>query len=170
MQFIILAHNPMKTLFLLLAGLLLTGAAQAQTSAADKQALANQLNKLMRNPAKPAEEVRLVFSGCHVQQIIRDRDADVNMAQPVAVSYSKGGSGWAASLADKMLELKFDFDWSEVTSISYAKEEDSRYYQLNLKRHKQNSDNNFSATLYTTNETTVRDLVRRLELVRQSCR
>jgi opacity protein-like surface antigen len=162
----------MKTLVLLAASLL-AGAASAQTiSATEKQALAKQLNELMRDPKKPKQEVKLELSGCHVQQTIRDKGADVRMSEPVAVSVNKGGSDWSVNLDDGKFEMKMGFDWREVTAITYAlnTNNDRRTYDLKVKRHSKNSDTTTSMSLYTSNETLVKDLVRRLEAVRQSCR
>ena len=159
----------MKTILLLLA-LLLTGAAQAQTSAADKQALAKQLNELMRDPKKPGQAARITLSGCHIQQTIRDEKADVHPEEPINVSYSKGGSGAGFSLGEGVFELKFDFDWADVAAVTYEKEADGPYFQLHIKRGRNGSTASLNNTLYTTKEATVRDLVRRLELVRLSCK
>ena len=113
----------MKTILLLLA-LLLAGAAQAQTSAADKQALTKQLNELMRDPKKSEQTARITLSGCHVQQVIRDEKADVHPEEPINVSYSKGGSGAGFSLSEGVFEMKFDFDWADVAAVTYEKESD----------------------------------------------
>ena len=159
----------MKIILLLLA-LLLAGAAQAQTRAADKQALARQLNELMRDPKKSEQTARITLSGCHVQQVIRDERADVHPEEPINVSYSKGGSGAGFSLGEGVFELKFDFDWADVAAVTYEKEPDGPYFQLHIKRGRNGSTTSLNNTLYTTKEATVRDLVRRLELVRQACR
>jgi len=162
----------MKTILLLLA-LLLAGTAQAQTSATDKQALASQLNKLMRDPEKPTQSVRFVFTGCHVQQIIRDNDADVHPSEAVAVSYSHNGNGAGVNLSEGVFELKFEFNWSDVAAVSCEKEAEGPYYQLRIKRGKKDGSSSTttttSTTLYTTNAATAHDLTRRLEAVRQSC-
>jgi hypothetical protein len=157
---------------LLLLALLLGGTARAQTSAADKQALAKELNQLLRDPGKPQQEVELKLSGCHAEQIIRDRKADVKTKEPINVSYNKGNSGWAVNLANGLFELKMDFEWSEVTAISYAHsddKEDAKFYDLSIKRQRKGSTTTFDLTLYTTDEAVVKSLVRRLELVRKSC-
>ncbi|MBD2714144.1 hypothetical protein KBK19_03745 [Microvirga sp. STR05] len=164
----------MKQHVLLLGILLLLGsAATAQTvAAAEKQALAKQLNQLLRDPAKPKQEVKLELDGCHVQQIIRDNDADVQMSQPVNVSVSKGSSDWAVNVGSGRFEMKMGFEWSEVTGLSYAPQtEDGRHtYELRVKRQSKNSNVTTEMTLYTADEAVVKDVVRRLEKVRLSCR
>ena len=163
----------MKTLVLLAVNLLvLAGATSAQTvSATEKQALAKQLNELMRDPKKPKQEVKLDLSGCHVQQIIRDQGADVRLSEPVAVSVNKGGSDWSVNLDNGKFEMKMGFEWSEVTAITYAAgtDDDHRTYDLKVKRQSKNSNTTTSMSLYTSNKTLVKELVRRLEAVRQSC-
>ncbi|SHL61345.1 hypothetical protein [Hymenobacter psychrotolerans] len=158
----------------LLGILLLSGsAATAQTvAAAEKQALAKQLNQLLHDPAKPKQEVKLALDGCHVQQIIRDNDADVQMSQPVNVSVSKGSSDWAVNVGTGRFEMKMGFDWSEVTELSYEPQtEDGQHtYELKVKRRNKTSTVSTEMTLFTTDEAVVKDLVRRLERVRQSCR
>lgn len=159
----------------LLCGLLLGlgGTATAQAvSATEKQALAKQLNQLMRDPAKPKQEVKLELNGCHVQQIIRDNDADVQMSQPVNVSVNKGNSDWAVNVGTGRFEMKMGFDWSEVTDLSYAPqtEDGQRTYELKMKRRNKTSTVSTDMTLFTTDEAVVKDLVRRLDAVRLSCR
>ena len=152
--------------------LLLGSTATAQTaSATEKQALAKQLNQLLRDPAKPKQEVKLEFNGCHVQQIIRDNDADVQMSQPVNVSVNKGNSDWAVNVGNGRFEMKMGFDWSEVTGLSYAPqtEDGQRTYELRVKRQSKNSNVTTEMTLYTADEAVVKDLVRRLEKVRLGC-
>ncbi|QNH62638.1 hypothetical protein [Hymenobacter sediminicola] len=164
----------MKRHVLLLGILLLvSSAATAQTvAAAEKQALAKQLNQLLRDPAKPKQEVKLELDGCHVQQIIRDNDADVQMSQPVNVSVSKGSSDWAVNVSSGRFEMKMGFEWSEVTGLSYAPQtEDGQHtYELSVKRQSKNSNVTTEMTLYTADEAVVKDVVRRLEKVRLSCR
>ncbi|WP_156109192.1 hypothetical protein [Hymenobacter sp. APR13] len=165
----------MKLLFLLLMSLLVpAGTAAAQTmSATDRQALVRQLNHLLHDPRKPSQEVKLELSGCHVQQTIRDTKADVQMNQPVAVSVSKGSSDWAVNLDNGRFELKMGFDWQDVTALSYVPDTDDdgrRSYELRVKRHSKNTDITTTMSLYTTDEAVVKDLVRRLEQLRRSCR
>jgi opacity protein-like surface antigen len=165
----------MKTSLLLLASLLiLVSNTSAQTSpATEKQALARQLNQLLRDPRKPSQDVKLELSGCHVQQTIRDTDADVRMSQPVAVSVSKGSSDWSVNLDNGRFELKMGFDWQDVTALTYAPDTDDdghRSYELRVKRQAKNSSTTTTMTLYTTDEAAVKELVRRLEQLRQSCR
>lgn len=164
----------MKRPLLLFGVLLMLGsAATAQTvTAPEKQALARQLNQLMRDPAKPKQEVKLELNDCHVQQIIRDNDADVQMSQPVNVSVSKGSSDWAVNVGSGRFEMKMGFDWSEVTELSYEPqtEDGQRTYELKVKRRNKTSTVSTEMTLFTTDEAVVKDLVGRLERVRQSCR
>ena len=165
----------MKTSILLLGGLLmLAGSTSAQTSpATEKQALARQLNQLLRDPRKPSQEVKLELSGCHVQQTIRDTDADVRMSQPVAVSVSKGSSDWSVNLDNGRFEMKMGFDWQDVTALSYASDTDDdgrQFYELRVKRQAKNSSTTTTMTLYTTDEAVVKSVVRQLEQLRQGCR
>ena len=164
----------MKKSFLLLsAALLLNYTAPAQTkSAPDQLALARQLNQLMRDPAKPKQDVLITLTGCHVQQVIRDRDADVNMTNPLAMNFASGKSGWAVSTSNGFFELKMDFEWSDVTAVSYARSDDDDsegFYEIQIKRQKKNSNTSSELLLHTTNEAVVKNLVARLEKVRLSC-
>lgn len=161
---------------LLVLGCLVGGSRSglAQTSSTEKQALLKQLNQLMRDPAKPKQEVRLDINGCHAVQTIRANDAsNVQASGPIAVSYNKGGeAGWAAKVANGHFELSLDFEWSEVTSLSYARNTDKKDdapYEIKLKRVRKGSSTTFDLPLFTTDENVVRDLVRRLDKVRQSC-
>lgn len=162
----------MKKTLLLWALLLVVGAAQAQVSATEKQALSKQITQLMRNPEKPNQELQFVLNGCHAQQIIRDNKADVQMSQPVSVSYSKGESSWGVKLKDGLFEMKLDFAWADVTNLSYERETDDdgqKYFELKIKSQKKGSGTSFDLPLYTTNETVVKNVMQRLEKVRQSC-
>lgn len=162
-----------RSFVLLSTALLLAYSAPAQTkSATDQQALARQLNQLMRDPAKPKQDVLITLGGCHVQQIIRDRDADVNMTNPLAMSFASGKSGWAVSTSNGFFELKMDFEWADVTAVSYARSDDDdskNFYEIQIKRQKKNSNTSSELLLHTTDETVVKSLVARLEKVRQSC-
>ncbi|WP_022821788.1 hypothetical protein [Hymenobacter norwichensis] len=165
----------MKKSFVLLSVALLLGyTAPAQTmSAAPKQlALARQLNQLMRDPAKPKQDVLIALNSCHVQQIIRDRDADVNLDNPLAMSFASGKSGWAVSSSNGFFELKMDFEWSDVTAVSYARSDDKdskALYEIQIKRQKKNSTTNSELQLYTTDEAVVKNLVAQLNKLRQGC-
>lgn len=165
----------MKTSFLLLSVALLLGhSAPAQTKSAppEQLALARQLNQLMRDPAKPKQDVLIAFTGCHVQQIIRDQDANVNLTTPLAVSYSSGKSGWAVSTSNGFFELKMDFEWSDVTAVRYARSAENdpqAFYEIQIRRQKKNSTTSSDLLLYTTDEAVVKNLVARLDKLRQSC-
>ncbi|RYU78097.1 hypothetical protein [Hymenobacter persicinus] len=164
----------MKIRFLLVlaAGLFGAGNARAQVSAAENQALAKQLAQLMRNPSKPKQDVYLTLRGCHAEQVIRDRDADVQMSKPLAVSFGNGTSGWAVKMDNGVFEMKMAFEWADVTSLTYAPDTDDdgrKHYQITIKKSKKGSNTSFDLPLYTTNEATVKDVVRRLEKVRRSC-
>jgi hypothetical protein len=157
---------------LILGGLVWAPAVHAQVAAAETQALAKQLALLMRNPHKPKQDVYLKLDGCHAQQLIRDRDADVRMAKPLAVSYDAGGSGWAVKMDNGVFEMKMDFDWADVTSLTYEPDTDDdgqQHYQITIKKTKKGNNVSFDLPLYTTSEATVKDMVRRLEKLRQSC-
>ena len=163
--------------FVLLSALVLSAPAraQAQTTAPAAQALAKEINQLMRNAQKPRQEVRLTLSGCHAQQLIRDQDADVHLSQALAMSYSSDKSGWAVKMDNGLFELKMDFEWADVTALRYARAEadddEPAHYQITITKHKKGSSGNttFSLPLYTTNEAVVKDLTRRLEKLRLSC-
>ncbi|MCC2547349.1 hypothetical protein LJY25_12915 [Hymenobacter sp. BT175] len=168
----------MKKLFLFCA--LLTGsglAAQAQTTV-DKQALAKELNGLMSNPATPTKKATVVLTDCQVDQIFRDSDADVTTSKPVSVTFNRGESatGWAVKAADGAFELRMSFEWRDVKSITYhRKEQDddkaekTAPYEIQIRRARKGNTTTSDFALYTTDEARVKDLVRRLELVRQSC-
>ncbi|QDA60493.1 hypothetical protein [Hymenobacter jejuensis] len=162
-----------KLVFILaLVGSVSTGrVVLAQTTGTEMQALQKRMNQLMRNPAKPKQDVRISLTNCHLEQIISDRDADVKSSTPISVSYNKGNAGWAAKVADGMFELKMGFDWDEVTGITYQPTTDDgqKHYELKIKRHKKDSDTSLEMPLYTTDENAVREVVRRLNAVRQNC-
>ncbi|UOQ72833.1 hypothetical protein [Hymenobacter cellulosilyticus] len=157
----------------LLAALAAATPSQAQAPAAtEQQALMKDLDRLMRNPQKPKQELHLALKGCHAEQIIRDREADVEMPKPLAVSYGGSNSGWSMSMDKGYFELKMAFEWADVTSITYALEKDEdepKHYEIKIVKHKKGSNISFELPLYTTNEATVKDVVRRLEKVRQNC-
>jgi len=112
------------TTLMLLAAISFGSAAQAQVTAAETQALSKQLAQLMRNPKKPKQDVHLMLNGCQAQQIIRDRDADVQMNNPLAVSYG-GNSGWAVKVDNGVFEMKMGLNWADVTSLTYEPGSDS---------------------------------------------
>ncbi|GAB2772616.1 opacity protein-like surface antigen [Hymenobacter luteus] len=170
----------MKTL-LLVAALLATSAASAQTASSDA-ALAKRLNQLMRDPAAPETEVRAVLDGCHFTQVIRKyRSAgQQNEAVVFQVSHQKNGADWAVKSDDKVeFELKLGVEWSQVTSLTYAPALDEktnrRYFEVKIKRERtaKNGSGTNSTTLelplYTSDEAVARDLVRQLEQVRRRC-
>ncbi|GAA3997909.1 hypothetical protein GCM10022408_05770 [Hymenobacter fastidiosus] len=163
----------MKTLLLCAVALGLAGKAHAQVTPAESQALAKQINQLMRNPQKPKQEVRLTLRGCHAEQLIRDRDADVETTRPLAVSFGSGNSGWAMKMDNGVFELKMDFEWADVTALTYqlsTDDDEPRHYEIKIAKRRKSSTTSFELPLYTTSEATVKDVVRRLEKVRQSCR
>lgn len=160
--------------WVLLVGLAGSHVGLAQVSGAEKQALAKQLNQLMRDPAKPKQEIRLDLSGCHAVQTIRDNDpANVQTSAPISVSYNKGGNaGWSANMANGKFELTLDFEWSEVEPLTYTRTKDKDEddpFEIKIKRVRKGGSTSFELPLFTTDEKVVRDLVRRLEKVRQSC-
>ena len=160
------------SLLALFAALCFGNDAQAQVSAAENQALTKQLAQLMRNPEKPKQDVQLNLHGCHAEQVIRDRDADVQMPKPLAVSYGNGNSGWAVKMDNGMFEMKMSFEWADVSPLTYESTTDDdgqKHFQINIKKQKKGSTTSFNLPLYTTNETTVKDVVRRLEKVRRNC-
>ncbi|GAA4392846.1 hypothetical protein [Hymenobacter koreensis] len=164
----------MKNILLLLAAAFcLSTAAQAQAPAAETKALMLHINKLMRDPAKPKQEIRLDMNGCHATQTIRDNDAsNVQTSAPISVSYNKGGeAGWSAKVADGKFEMTLDFEWREVESLSYFRKDDKddAPYKVKIKRMRKGSSTNFELPLHTTDERVVRDVVARLEKVRQQC-
>ena len=167
------ANHMKKLLFILgLCGAIGCGnAAQAQSTPAETQALAKQLNQLMRNPKKPKQDVTLTLRGCHAEQLIRDRGADVHLTNALALSYGGSNSGWAVKADNGVFELKMNFEWADVTSLTYqpATDDGQKHFQIKITKHKKNSNISFELPLYTTSEATVKDLVRRLEQVRQSC-
>jgi hypothetical protein len=59
-----------------------------------------------------------------------------------------------------------------VTAVSYARsdEDDSKaFYEIQIKRQKKNSTISSDLLLYTTDEALVKNLVGRLDKLRQSC-
>ncbi|KAA9333290.1 hypothetical protein F0P96_09960 [Hymenobacter busanensis] len=168
----------MKSLILAAVAAFCVGTASAQTTAKAKplteaQALEQHINKLMRDPAKPKQEIRLDLQGCHATQTIRDNDSDTQTSAPISVSYNKGGeAGWAAKVANGKFELILDFEWREVESLTYErnKDKDDAPYEVKIKRVRKSGSTSFELPLFTTDERVVRDVVARLERVRQSCR
>lgn len=164
----------MKTLLTSLAlfvAVCTSNSASAQVAPSETQALSKQLTQLMRNPKKPKQDVQLNLNGCSAEQVIRDRDADVQMTKPLAVSYG-GNSGWAVKVDNGIFEMKMGLNWADVTSLTYEPSSDSdgqKYFEIKITKAKKNDSSSFEFPLYTTNETTVKDVVRRLDKVRRSC-
>lgn len=146
--------------------------ALAQAPPTETQALTKQLNQLMRNPKKPKQDVTLTLSGCHAEQLIRDRDADVQASKPLAVSFNTGNSGWAMKMDNGVFEMKMRFEWADVTALTYEPVKDndgSKHFQIKVAKGRKSNLMSFEMPLYTTSEATVKDVVGRLEKVRQSC-
>ena len=146
--------------------------ALAQAPPTETQALTKQLNQLMRNPKKPKQDVTLTLSGCHAEQLIRDRDADVQTSKPLAVSFNTGNSGWAMKMDNGVFEMKMSFEWADVTALTYepVKDDDgTKHFQIKLTKGKKGNHMSFEMPLYNTSEAIVKDVVGRLEKVRQSC-
>lgn len=150
----------------------------AQTAASPAM-LARQLNQLMRDPQEPDTEVQIAFSDCHFTQLIRKyRTQPTNGATTVQVSHQKNGGEWAVKSDDKVeFELKLGSDWNQITALSYAPAKREKtgetYYELKIRRERKEGDTSsttsFELPLYTTNEATVRTLVRQLEQLRRNC-
>lgn len=163
----------MKTSFLLTLTLFacsLQGWAQA--TSAETQAVVRQLNQLMRDPKKPKQDVALTLKGCHAEQLIRDRGADVHTSSPLAMSFNNGNSGWAVKMDNGVFEMKMSFDWADVTSLTYEPDTDddgTKHYQINIKKSKKGNNVNFDLPLYTTDLAVVKDLTARLDKVRRGC-
>jgi hypothetical protein len=166
----------MKASFLLLAllGTVAGGpVAQAQVAPAETQAVAQQLNQLMRNPKKPKQDVTLTLSGCQGEQLIRDRGADVHTSQPLGLSFNSGNSGWAMKMDNGVFEMKMTFDWADVTALTYepATDDDKqKHFQIKIVKRKPSNSISFELPLYTTDEAVVKAVVARLEKVRQGCK
>ena len=146
--------------------------ALAQAPPAETQTLTRQLNQLMRNPKKPKQDVTLTLSGCHAEQVIRDREADVQTSKPLAMSFNTGNSGWAVKMDNGVFEMKMSFGWADVTALTYEPVKDAdgtKHFQIKLTKGRKGSQLSFEMPLYTTSEATVKDVVGRLEKVRQSC-
>ncbi|GAB2963362.1 hypothetical protein GCM10027048_35380 [Hymenobacter coalescens] len=173
----------MKTLLpLLLGGALLRAApGHAQAPAAEVQALTLRLNQLMRAPdAEDRTEVKVSLADCGVRQIVRKyRAADGHSSTNVSVSNRKNGSSWGFTSNDKIeLELNLGLNWHEIGAVSYQPRQDEhhgRYYELKLLRRpapngqKRAGLDALTLPLYTTDEKTVTELVRRLGTVRRQC-
>lgn len=169
----------MKTLviFLALFGAMINSRhAQAQTPApeapSDAQATIKQLNQLMRNPKKPKQDVTLTLKGCQAEQLIRDRDADVQTSTPLAFSFNQGNSGWAMRMDNGVFEMKMSFSWADITTLSYGPTTDDdgqKHFEIRLKKHKKDTNISFEMPLYTTDEATVKQLVARLDNLRRNC-
>ncbi|WP_045688900.1 hypothetical protein [Hymenobacter sp. AT01-02] len=164
----------MKRILLLLSGLAFAKEAAAQNSPTPSQVtLSRQLNELMRNPAKPQQQVLMTMNGCHVQQIIRDQQTDTGLSRPVVVSVSKGTSEWAVKVDESLFELKMGFEWPQITKLSYRiagqEEDEPRHYEIVFERHQNSRSATISLPLYTTDEQVVKNIVRRLEAQRQAC-
>jgi opacity protein-like surface antigen len=166
----------MKTPFLLLAllGAVAAGpAARAQVARAETQAVARQLNQLMRNPKKPKQDVTLTLNGCHGEQLIRDRGADVHTDRPLGLSFNSGNSGWAVKVDNGVFEMKMTFDWADVTALTYEPvtgDDKQKHFEIKVAKRKSGSNASFELPLYTTDEAVVKEVVRRLEKIRQGCR
>jgi hypothetical protein len=163
----------MKAFFLLTLALsAFSLPSQAQSSPDETQAVVRQLNQLMRNPKKPKQDVTLTLKGCHAEQLIRDRDADVHTASPLAMSFNSGDSGWAVKMDNGVFEMKMSFDWADVTSLTYEPDTDddgTKHYQITVKKSKKGNNTNFDLPLYTSDLAVVKDLTARLDKVRQRC-
>lgn len=163
----------MKAFFLFaLALVTFSPESRAQATPDETQAVIRQLNQLMRNPKKPKQDVTLTLKGCHAEQLIRDRDADVHTASPLAMSFNSGSSGWAAKMDNGVFEMKMRFDWADVTSLTYEPDTDddgTKHYRIRVKKNKQGNKVNFDLPLYTTDLAVVKDLTARLDNVRQRC-
>ncbi|HEX8329638.1 MAG TPA: hypothetical protein VF629_19025 [Hymenobacter sp.] len=164
----------MKTSFLLLlATFACSFQGQAQSSPTETQAVVRQLNQLMRDPKKPKQDVTLTIKGCHAEQLIRDRDADVNTSSPLAMSFNNGDSGWAVKMDNGVFEMKMSFDWADVTALTYEPETDkdgTKHYQIKIKKSKKGSNISFDLPLYTTDLAVVKDITARLDKVRRGCK
>ncbi|WP_046246376.1 hypothetical protein [Hymenobacter terrenus] len=169
----------MKNPLLVLALLGTTGpAAHAQATPAETKAVAQQLNRLMRNPKKPKQDLTLTMSGCHAEHIVRDRGADVKTSTPLGLSFNSGKSGWAMKMDNGVFEMKMSFDWADVTALTYERATDDdgqKHFQIKLNNHKKDSKGSsgpsvsFELPLYTTDEAVVKAMTARLEKVRQGC-
>jgi hypothetical protein len=169
-------------LALLAAALLLSGTAQAQSPAAEVQALTNQLNQLARSP-EPDEnaEVLVSLANCGVRQTIRKYRAPTEASSTnINVSSTKKGGSWSVKTDAKVeLELTFALDWSEVGSIDYSPQHDSDtgrlYYDLTVKRRERTDGKkspgltDITFALHTQNEQEVAELVRRLTALSHKC-
>jgi hypothetical protein len=147
--------------------------AQAQTTpATETQALARQINQLMRNPQKPKQDMKLTLDGCHAEQLIRDRGADVQTSQPLAVSFNRGDSGWAMKMDNGVFEMKMSFEWANVTALTYEPVTDDKgqkHFNIKLNNQKKGSSSSFSLPLFTSDEAVVKDVTARLEKLRKRC-
>ncbi|MBD2766929.1 hypothetical protein IC235_03365 [Hymenobacter sp. BT664] len=162
----------MKTSALLLVLFGAAGAAQAQVPPAETQAVAQQLNRLMRNPQNPNQEVTLTLNGCGGEQLIRDRGAKAHTSQPLGLSFNRGKSGWAVKMDNGIFEMKMSFEWADVTALTYepATDDDGqKHFQVKANSRKKGSSISLEFPLYTTNEAVVKEVVGRLEKVRQGC-
>ncbi|WP_426060862.1 hypothetical protein [Hymenobacter sp. B1770] len=162
----------MKTLLLILSGSICSVAQAQTTPTTETQALARQINQLMRDPQKPKQELTLTLAGCHAEQLIRDRGADVQTSQPLAVSFNRGDSGWAMKMDNGVFEMKMSFEWANVTALTYeptTNDKGQKHFNIKLNNQKKGSNTSFSLPLFTTNEAVVKDVTARLEKVRQRC-
>lgn len=170
----------MKILLPLLTCTLLAGSAQAQTPAAEVQALTKRLNELLLNPAEPDAEVLVSLADCGVRQTVRKyRTAQKPNSTTISVSNTRQGSGWAFRTDDKVeLEIKLGLAWDDIGAVSYQAKQDEktqrRYYQLTFLRRPGNkgpsvSIDNLNLSLQTQDEKEVAELVRRLGAVRRQC-
>ncbi|TLM94127.1 hypothetical protein [Hymenobacter jeollabukensis] len=162
--------------------LLAAGSAAAQAPAAEVQSLTKQLNRLMVDP-KPEEpaEVLVSLADCGVRQTVRKyRSGDNPGALNISVSNSKNGSSWAAKSNDKVeFELNLGLEWSEIGAVSYslvkAEAKDPAHYDLKLLRRpaakggSKSGIDSITLPLYTTSETEVAEVVRRLRAVQRQC-
>ncbi|MFD2785796.1 hypothetical protein [Hymenobacter rubripertinctus] len=168
----------MKLLFL--TALLSGPAALAQTTPPPPTAaLAHRINQLMRDPAEPDTELKVVLTDCHITQVVRQyRPNPTPDATTVQVSHQKNGGNWSVRSDETVtFELTLGSEWSQVTALTYALQHAEKtgrpYYTVQVNRRTKSENGSSSTTLelplYTPDEAVARDVVRQLEQLRQGC-
>ncbi|OWP63745.1 hypothetical protein CDA63_07065 [Hymenobacter amundsenii] len=167
----------MKVLLLLAVLAAPVGAVSAQTTPA---ALAQRINKLMRDPAEPDTELKVVLSDCHITQLIRQYRTNAKTdATTIEVSHRKNGGDWSVRSDETVqFELTLGSEWSQVTALTYALQHTEKtnqpYYVVKVNRRTKSGSGSTSSTtlelpLYTPDEAQVQGVVHDLEKLRRSC-
>ncbi|MBT9393194.1 hypothetical protein KLP40_08460 [Hymenobacter sp. NST-14] len=142
-------------------------------------ALAHRINQLMRDPAEPETELKVVLTDCHITQRVRQYRARPKAdATTVQVSHQKNGGNWSVRTDGAVaFELTLGSEWRQVAALTYtlhhADKTGAPYYVVTVNRRTQSATGSANTTLelplYTADEALVRDVVGQLEQLRRGC-